>query len=239
MLKFNICKVLQGVWQSLTGMQADMLTILADVPGVIRLVEQGTMLDGLPYIITQPFGSLLAFGDSAEMILSVVHRAASIIQDLAFLEPPVFHRDISIGNLIYHGDGLDTFLIDFGTAVTAPSGCNSAVGTSITGTCTFIARGVLEGEGYSLSSELESLMYVTVFLAVAGHAHWGNKPIGSVAVSVRVHCFIEQESFEKYIVRRCRPDLVGVVRRLRNLFWQPVYQRNVTALQFQQALQQA
>jgi len=90
-----------------------------------------------------------------------------------------------------------------------------------------------------LSSELESLMYVTVFLAVAGHAHWGNVPIGSDAVSARVHCFHEQESFEKYIVQRCRSDLVEVVRRLRNLFWQPTYQHNTTALQFQQALQQA
>ncbi len=221
-------------------MQANILTELADIAGVIQLVEQGTLLGGLPYVITRPFGSLLAINDSAELVISVVQGAASIIQQLAFLTPPVLHRDISVGNLIYYGDDQSTLLIDFGTAVVAPTGCFSAVGPqSITGTSTFIARSVLEGEGYTLSSELESLMYVLVFLAVDGAAHWGNKPIGPAAWDVKVATFSEQESFEKYVLRRCRSDLMQVVKRLRNLFWQPTYQRSITPWQFCQALQPA
>ena len=168
-------------------MQATILTELADIAGVIQLVEQGTLLGGLPYVITRPFGSPLAINGSAELVMSVVQGAASIIQQLAFLTPPVLHKDVSVGNLIYYGDDQSTFLIDFGTAVLAPTSCFSAVGPqSITGTSTFIARSVLEGEGYTLSSELESLMYVLVFLAVDSAAHWGNKPIGPAALDVKV-----------------------------------------------------
>jgi len=219
-------------------MQADMLTQLADIAGEIQIVEQGTLPGGLPYVITRPFGSLLAINDSAELVISVVQSAASIIQQLACRTPPVLHRDISVGNLIYYGDDQSTFLIDFGTAVVASAGCLSAMGPySITGTCTFIARSVLEGEGYSLSSELESLMYVLVFLAVDGAAHWGNKPIGPAALDVKVATFGEQESFDKYVLRRCRSDLMQAVKRLRNVFWEPTYQRNITTLQFCQAVQ--
>jgi len=204
------------------------------------VVEQDTLPGGLPYVITRPFGSLPAMNDSAELIISVVQGAASIIQQLACLTPPVLHRDISVGNLIYYGDDQSTFLIDFDTAVVAPTGRFLAVDPqSITGTSTFIARSVLEGEGYTLSSELESLMYVLVFLAVDGAVHWGNMPIGSTALDVKVATFYEQQSFEKYVLQRCRSDLMQVVKRLRKLFWQPTYQHSVTPLQFRQALQPA
>ena len=223
-------------------MQANILTELADITGVIQLVEQGTLPGGLPYVITRPFGSLLAINDSAELVISVLHEAASIIQQLACRTPPVLHRDISVGNLMYHGDDHNTFLIDFGTAVVAPTDCLPDLGLgpqSITGTSTFIARSALEGEGYTLSSELESLMYVLVFFAVDGFAHWGNKPIGPAALDVKVATFADQESFKNYVLHRCRLDLMEQVKRLRNLFWEPTYQRSITPLQFRQALQPA
>lgn len=80
-------------------------------------------------------------------------------------------------------------------------------------------------------------MYVLVFLAVDGAAHWGNKPIGPTALHVKVATFSEQESFENYVLRRCRSDLMQAVKRLRRLFWQPTYQRSITPSQFRQALQ--
>ena len=66
----------------LTGIQADMLTASADAPGVIPCLEHGTMPDGLPYIIPQPFGSLLAVTDSVELIWFVLHKPASVTYDL-------------------------------------------------------------------------------------------------------------------------------------------------------------
>ncbi len=47
-----------------------MLTKLGDVAGVVQLVEQGSLPDGLPYIIAQAFGSPLAIKDSAELVIS-------------------------------------------------------------------------------------------------------------------------------------------------------------------------
>ena len=221
-------------------MQADMLTELADTAGVIQVVEKGTLPDGLPYLITRPFGSLLDIDDSAELIIRVVQGAASIIQQLACRTPPVLHRDISVGNLIYHGDDQSPFLIDFGTAVVAPTGRFEAVNPqSITGTPTFIAQSVLQGEGYTMSSELKSLMYVFFSLVVEGAAHWVNKPIGATALAAKVATFNDQKLFEKYVLQRCRSDFMQAVKRLRNLFWQPRHQRSVIPLQFCQALQPA
>ncbi|KAL0034272.1 hypothetical protein WJX77_006407 [Trebouxia sp. C0004] len=200
--------------------EADMLTHLAETAGVIQLVEEGTLPSGLLYVITHPFGRLLASDDNAELSVKVFQGAASIIQQLACRTPPVLHRDISVRNLIiYHGDDQSTFLIDFGTAVVAPTGCLSAMDPqSITGTSAFIARSVLEVHGAVL---------------------WGNKPIGSIALGVKVATVYEQEGFEKYVLQRRRSDLVQAVKRLRGLFWQPTYLRSATPLQFCQALQPA
>lgn len=170
----------------------------------------------------------------------MVQGAATIIQQLACRTPPVLHRDIPVGNLIYHGDGQSPFLIDFGTAVVAPTGRFEAVNPqSITGTPTFIARSVSQGEGYTVSSEVESLMYVSFFFGCRGCCALGNKPIGATALAAKVATFCEQESFEKYVLQRCRSDHMQAVKRLRNLFWLPRYQRSVTPLQFCQALQPA
>ncbi|DBA84490.1 TPA: hypothetical protein ACH3X1_006109 [Trebouxia sp. C0004] len=207
--------------------EAEIFIDLADIAGVIQVVEQGKLRGGLSYVITRPFGSLLAIDDCAELVISVVQRAASIIQGLACLTSPVLHRDISVGNLIYYGDDQSTFLIDFGIAVVAPTGCFAAVGPqSITGASTVIARSVLEGEGYTLSSDLESLMYVLVFLAVNGAAHLGNKPFGPAALHVT---FGEQESSENHVLRRCRSHLMQAVKSLRSVFWQPTYHRSSSA----------
>lgn len=241
----HACKVFQaqyGVHQELVALkvgvaaepEADMLARLKDDAGVIKLVERGTLSNDVPYLITRPFGNLLAIDDSADLILKVIGRAALIIERLAKRKPPVLHRDISVGNLVYCGEDQETFLIDFGAARDADVAQSLQ---SITGTSTFIARSVLEGEGYSLSSELESLMYVLVFLAVNGVAHWANQRVRPAALlSTKVASFAENESFNRYVVKRCRSDLVGVVERLQKLFWQPSYQRNISPEQFHEAL---
>ncbi len=218
-------------------MQASMLELLQDTPGVIKLVECGSIPDGPSFLITKPFGHHLEFNDSAQLVVSVIDGAAAVIQQLASHTTPILHRDISIGNLIYHDDPLVTYLVDFGTAVRAPGGHFSALSTyNITGTSAFVARSVLQCQGYTLSSELESLMYVTAFLALGGVVRWAKSPTSPSALAFKTESFCDQENFERYVLQRCRKDLVVVVQRLRDLFWEPTYKRNVTALQFQQAL---
>ena len=141
------------------------------------------------------------------------------------------HRDISIENIIHHGNAHEACLIDFGTAVKAPTGACTAVNAhSITGTSIFMARSVLEGGAYTLSSEHESLnlMYVMIFLAVDGAAHWGKKPVRPATLSFKVESFSEQEIYERCVIQRCCPDLVKVVRELRNFFWQRIQRRSLT-----------
>lgn len=102
-----------------TEMQADMLAKLKDDAGVIKLLERGTLNDCLPYLISRPFASILAIHDSADLILKVIGRAALIIERLAKRKPPILHRDISVGNLVYCGEDQEIFLIDFGAAMDA------------------------------------------------------------------------------------------------------------------------
>ena len=56
------------------------------------------------------------------------------------------------------------------------------------------------------------------------------------------HCllmesFSEQESYERCVIQRCCPDLVKMVRELRNFFWQRIYRRSLTEVQLRQVLQ--
>lgn len=95
----------------------------------------------------------------------------------------------------YYGDAYGTCLFDFSTAVKVPTGQFRA--DSIMGTSIYMARSVLEGTGYTYSSELESLMYVIAFLAADGAVHWGNKPVGSASLTIKVQNFIEQKKFEQ------------------------------------------
>lgn len=116
-----------------------------------------------PGYITRPFGTLLSFGDGASLVVSVISQTASIICQMASLQTPILHRDISIGigSIIHHGDACQACLIDFGTAVHAPTGSFTAATLhSMPATSTFMARSVLEGGAYTLSLELslESLM---------------------------------------------------------------------------------
>lgn len=140
-----------------------MLTKLANIARVIQLVERGNLPGGLPYVIARQFGSLLAINNntSAKLTICVIQGAASIIHCLACLTSPVVHRHISLGKLVYCGGDQSTVLIDCGTAVVAPTGRFSAAGPhSIpsTGTCLAQTISMLEGEEYTWSSELESLM---------------------------------------------------------------------------------
>lgn len=127
-------------------MQAELLEHLARtvVTGIPEVMEHGTLPGDVSYIITKPFGALLAIHDATSLIVSVISKIAAIIHQLASLVTPVLHRDISIGNTIYHGDAHMAYLNDFGAAVKAPTGCFTAVTEhSITGTGTYMARSVL------------------------------------------------------------------------------------------------
>ncbi len=83
-----------------------------------------------------------------------------------------------------------------------------------------MARSVLQCQGYTVSLKLESLMYVTVFLALSGVVRWANSPTNPSALAFKTQSFCDQENFERYVLQHCREDLVGVAQRLlmRGLF---------------------
>jgi Fungal protein kinase len=244
------------------GMQADMLLELAKVPGLVRLVHSNTTACQSqqqlvqahstpiepPFLVTTPFGRCLELDDSAEVILKAIACAARTVGCLAQLTPPVLHRDVSLGNLIIvpeeisgalmEGSISGAYLLDLATARRAPGGqVSSSSIRELTGTPLFMACSILEGKPHTVSSDLESLLLLLIYLGCNGHVHWANTLVGSRgALSCKVHALTPGECFEKYVRKRCRPDLLPAVDRLHALFFFSVYNQQVTVAHFQSAL---
>ena len=252
-------------------LQAEMLRHVANVPGLVRLVhsnqghpqhgphasgsmqlhsqQASALLSEPPFLVTSPFGRCLEIGDDAGIILGAAASAAKTVGELAKLEPPVLHRDLSLGNIIVlpedleqameDGGGIEAYLLDLATARRAPGGQLASTSClELTGTPLFMAISILEGGPHTVSSDLESLFLLLVFLGCRGHVHWANaRPEWREAGALKLLALTPGELFfEKYVHQRCRPDLFGAVQRLQKLFFVPSYNREVTVPQFLSAL---
>lgn len=99
-----------------------------------------------------------------------------------------------------------------------------------------MAISILEGEPHTVSSDLESLFLVLIYLGCRGHVHWANvQPRWRSASALRAIALTEPY-FDKYVRERGRPELLPVVDRLQKLFFVPKYNRNVTVPEFLRAL---
>ena len=238
-----------------------MLQKLENMPGVVRLLhtseghagKEAAALASTPLLVTAPFGRCMDMEDSASTILGAIACAAGTIGSLAQLKPPILHRDISLGNLIVPAeplsanDGLvegwsaDALLLDFATARDAPGGEVPSGGMpQLTGTPLFMACSILQGEKHTVSSDLESLFYMLLFLACKGHVHWANSSLWSrEALSCKVHSVMVEEYFDLYVRQRCakvQPALLAPIDRLQKLFFAPAYNRKVSVEEFLKAL---
>jgi serine/threonine protein kinase len=169
--------------------------------------------------------------------------------------PPILHRDISLGNIVLvAGDAgeqegessapREALLLDFVTAREAPSGrvlptsnSSSSSGEELTGTTLFMAYSVMQGEGHTVSSDLESLFLVLLFIATAGRVHWLNARLGtSAAAALKLEALLGDKGYMRFTRCRCKEDLVLAVDRLRALFFKPDYNTEVDVQQFLKAL---
>jgi serine/threonine protein kinase len=227
-------------------MQAMMLRQLADVTGVVRLIgsNQTAAPEHLPFLVMQPFGRNLSFSDDARTILGAVRGVAGTIGSMSRLQPPIVHRDVSIGNIVVIDSGEDgiteqVLLIDFATARSLATEQNEHDPSALTGTSLFMACSVLDGEPHSTCSDLESLFLVLLYLACGGHVHWANTIVCSREARDSKKAVLKvQEDFERYVLPKCsRSDLRPFVISLHALFFRPHYNRSVVAETFLHALQ--
>ena len=223
-----------------------MLRQLADVVGVVRSVGSSLTASSeqLSVLVMQPFGRNLSFADDRETILGAIRSVANTIGSMSLLQPPMVHRDVSIGNIVVSdpGEGDDivgqALLIDFATARSLLTEQDEHDPSSITGTSLFMACSVLDGEPHSSCSDLESLFLVLLYLACGGHVHWANTIVCSREARDSKKAVLKvQEDFERYVLPKCsRNDLRSSVISLHTLFFRPRYNRNVDANAFMNML---
>ena len=225
----------------------DKLRALQKVPGVVRLLDTGVLEGGDAFLVTRPFGSLLEFEDSADLILEVIKQTATTIGKLADLG--YVHRDISVGNVMYvtAGEGVEAMFLDFATCrpiqrmdLPAPSelirGLASFPPCSIMGTPLFAPCSVLRGKPHTVSSELEALQLLLTFLAVGGVVHWRGLPLDCIDNLARKVQSFHDPDFQALVLHRCRADMAASVKSLRDLFYKPTYNEAVTVEMFLEAL---
>eukprot|EP00611_Tribonema_gayanum_P029913 TRINITY_DN8157_c0_g1_i1.p1 TRINITY_DN8157_c0_g1~~TRINITY_DN8157_c0_g1_i1.p1 ORF type:complete len:741 (-),score=196.48 TRINITY_DN8157_c0_g1_i1:256-2478(-) len=227
-----------------------MLNAVAGVQGAIQLLGTGVLhaeLGGRAFLVTAPFGRRLVCDDDTEVIMGTMQSVAATLHGMSQLQPALVHRDISIGNIMIvdaAGQGGEewgrAFVVDFATACPVPAhpvGDNSV----LTGTSVFMACSVMAGEPHSLSSDLESLFLVFVYVVSGGHVHWGNEVMSDAAArALKVEALHTKAGFQRYVVPRCkRPDLLSTLQSLHALFYLQEYNKTVDAAAFAKAMSNA
>ena len=98
----------------------------------------------------------------------------------------VLHCDVSPGNVLVSPDGRG-LLIDFGSALMGSGGEHCVTGTPL-----FSAFSVLWGEANTLSSDLESLFYTLLSIALDGEVSEGRSHEISRMIDCKLTCTIVQ-----------------------------------------------
>lgn len=124
----------------------------------------------LACMLTSPVDRPIHTFQSVLELLQVFYDAIKCHRSL-FCDAKILHQDISSGNIIIL-DGQDDgvrkgILIDLDSAVQVADGLEPEAG--ITGTRPFMAIGVLKGEAHTYRHDLESFLYVLLWVVITNH----------------------------------------------------------------------
>lgn len=222
----------------------------AGVPHVIKLMGRKSPSGDAHLLVTWPWGRHLTIDDPADVIMTAIGRAAMTLQKMAELPVPHCHGDLSLGNMIItrshdaqDGSSWDFYLLDWVTLQPAKP-AEKANTLEITGTLTYMAISVLSGFANTVSSDLESLALVLIFLAAKGSCPWVNsRQWDESRYSKAYHLGPAWKLFaDEYLGKG---PLREAAQRLRALFWasdksfhghQEHYNVQVSPAEFLQAL---
>eukprot|EP00898_Chlorokybus_atmophyticus_P006878 jgi/Chlat1/7191/Chrsp57S09130 len=203
------------------------LVALTEVDSVVNLVGMAVDNDDEKhYLVMQPVGDLFSPLEPLMIVRAFEQLCAAIgaIADRGYL-----HGDISAFNVVGRADG-SIMLIDFGEARLLSQAATDGFAT---GTPLFMAITTLQKRPQTVSSELESALYVFLYWATQGGLHWRKAPFGFPS-AIDSKWTAMTLLFEDKVLSRIDSDqLRRVARKLRDLFFplglQDTYRTDVVA----------
>lgn len=146
-------------------LQVDTLSLLSthNIPNTAQIVASGSLTDFGSYVVISPVGKHVGADADPVVIARVAIDIAYCIQRI-WEDASILHCDISANNILVTSDG-NGLLVDFGSALV---GHGSIGNKRVTGTVLFSAFSVLWGGCNSVSSDLESLFYSLLSMALDG-----------------------------------------------------------------------
>lgn len=178
-------------------------------------------------LILQPVGCLIPYKIEIDALLDLMKQFAGIVGQLA--AKGFLHGDLSYYNVLKRQDTNDALLVDMQTLMTLAQ----AVETGFTtGTPLFMGWNVIRKRGHLVSTELESLLYVLIFVLTGGILPWRHTPFEDHNLAATVFGIMASDEFSERVLKRVPRTCHDMLNRLRRLFFPADYATDVTPERF-------
>ena len=190
-------------------------------PYIPRLLAHGKLPHPIHhlcyYLVIQPYGEHLPLSadDSAVLVCRVLRNVCEAMQYAYVHHRRLLHRDISYGNIV-HSKGVG-YLIDWHVAYPEQA---TAFTDRITGTPLFSGHRLhFRYHAHCLMDDLESLLYVLIYVATGSWLPWAHSPPKLMDALKKWH-LTEMEHVQE-LLNRCVMSLRPVIDQLRLIIFFP------------------
>ena len=196
--------------------EADALLGLQACPRVPRLLASGTLADGQDYVVMAPYGQHLPLKPDDAGVLLVCTTMMHVCEAMLFAYEQgerLLHRDISYGNIVHSGGA--GFLIDWHVAFPEQE---SPFADRITGTPLFSSHRLhLPNHTHRLLDDLESVLYVLIYVAADGWLPWKRTAHRDMDALKRWHMTVPECVADW--TQRCTEQLRPIIEQLRRVLF--------------------